>query len=226
MSLITHYIEFLAIKRASFLNRNLTDKERLQKVRSYWKFIFLRNPLERLLSAFRDKLESPLNFSEIYCKMFEMMKRSIMEQYKPAELKRWLVSNGSYNLSIDFTTYMQWIVDTPSIQLNEHFSPMIVDSQPCRIRYNFYGNFKRISTEMKMVITKLGVPSEYYHDRSYYSNGLGTAPLMQKYYSTVSADIKVALFDKIYNELDFYYHLYPEDRKSHISLLGVDQLVL
>ena len=46
-----------ALMRVSFLKASLTDKERLYKVKNYFKYTFIRNPLERLLSAYLDKVK-------------------------------------------------------------------------------------------------------------------------------------------------------------------------
>ena len=39
--------------------RNLTKAEAVYKLKHYFKFAIVRNPAERLLSAYRNKLESP-----------------------------------------------------------------------------------------------------------------------------------------------------------------------
>ena len=203
----------------------LSDAQRLDKIKNYWKFTVLRNPLERLVSAFRNKLEAPLNFSEVYSQTFQMIRRTIMETYHTQKFSDWKASNGTDLLQVDFATYIQWIVDMPNHKLNEHFCPMVHLSQPCRLQYDFYGNFKHISTDIGMVLDKYQVPRSYFHDESYYGIGEGTATLLHKYYSTVSQELKEALFKDFYIELDYYYHLFPVDRKSHMELLGVNKFI-
>ena len=44
------------------MNVHLNDWERIAKLREYFKFMMIRNPLERLVSAYRDKIEPPLEF--------------------------------------------------------------------------------------------------------------------------------------------------------------------
>lgn len=215
------YDSFLAgVQQSSLVNPYLSDTQRMERISSYWKFTILRNPLERLVSAFRHRLEAPLDFNGAYNKTFEMIKRSILEDSKPQEFSHWMKSNGSSKLTVDFQTYIRWIVKMPNEKLNEHFIPMIHMSQPCRLRYNFYGNFKQISAEIKLVMQKFDVPSSYFHDKSYYASGHGTATLLQKYYSQLDPKVKLALLKDFSTELDFYYHLFPEDRHTHIDLLG------
>ena len=210
----------VGVQQSSLVNPYLSDTQRMERISSYWKFTILRNPLERLVSGFRYGLEAPLDFNGVYSKTFEMIKRSIIEESKPQEFSRWMKSNGSLELAVDFQTYIQWIVKMPNKELNEHFIPMIHLSQPCRLRYNFYGNFKQISAEIKLVMQKFDVPSSYFYDKSYYKPGKGTATLLQKYYSQLDPEVKRALLRDFSTELDFYYHLFPEDRNIHIDLLG------
>ncbi len=211
---------------SSLENPRLSDKERKKKLSSYWKFTILRNPLERLVSAFRHKLEAPLKFSSNkYTQCFDKIKQYILKKYQKNKFDQWMASTGSSELNVNFQTYIQWIIDTPNENLNEHFCPMVDLSQPCRIHYDFYGNFKTISGDMNLVLKKHKIPPEYYHDQGYYDSGKGTATLLQKYYSPLSAELKLALFKDFFMELDYYYHLFPEDRESHVSLLGVKQLI-
>lgn len=215
------------VQLSSLVNPHLSDMQRVSKLSSYWKFIILRNPLERIVSAFRNKLEAPLNFHEMYSHTFEMMKRSILQHYHKNRFNQWRASNGtSGELKLEFPTYIQWVVDTPNEKLNEHFCPMLYLSEPCRLHYDFYGNFKRISQDVNLVLEMYQIPKEYFHDQSYYAtSGVATSMLLEKYYSTVSADLKLALFQDFYVELDYYYHLFPEERESHIPLLGVNKLI-
>ena len=109
-------------------------------------------------------------------------------------------------------------MDTPNKKLNEHFAPMIELMQPCRVRYNFYGNFKTLSDDMKMITDKLNVPYEYYRNEGRVHNKTGD--LLKDYYSKVSLKVKKALYKDFHNELEFYFNLFPEDRNT-LKLLEV-----
>ena len=51
-----------ALQHASFLNKTLTAKEKLQRMKDYYKFVIVRNPLERLISGYRNKVEKPVRW--------------------------------------------------------------------------------------------------------------------------------------------------------------------
>ena len=210
----------------SFLHTSLTDEDRIHKIRSYYKFTIVRNPLERLLSAFLDKIAPPLNHekpSDAYT--MRLHKREILQKYRPQDLERWSEANEKYELNVSFSDYIRWIIDSDNALLNEHFAPIIEDAHPCQIRYHFYGNFKMYSSDMARIMQKLNASAEYFWDRSAHQPGHETKDYLQHYYSQLTKELKERLFEDFYQELDFYYHLYPEERTSHVELLDVARLI-
>ena len=212
---------FLGVQKASFLNYSLTDSQRLYKIQNYWKFVILRNPLERLLSAFLNKLSSPLELTSSVWDTFELHKHRIMEIYHPNKLKMFTSRLFSGELRLDFETFLRWIIDTPNYRLNEHFAPIVELSQPCRVRYHFYGNFKIYSSDMQLITERLGVPHKYFVDKSSHKPGRETRELMEPFYSQVSRDVKLRLLQNIAEDIAFYYTLFPEERDTHWDILGL-----
>ncbi len=76
------------------------------------------------------------------------------------------------------------------------------------------------------MIKKIHAPMKSYHNASAHDPSHKTQNLLEEYYSQLSKELKHALFRDFYQELDFYYHLYPEERTSHCKLLETDQLIL
>ena len=79
---------------------------------------------------------------------------------------------------------------------------------------------------MRLLIHRLKSSSELFVDRgSHSSSGTKTHSTLPHYYSQLSTDLKRRPFVRMTRELDFYYHLYPEEQLSHLDLLGVNTLV-
>ena len=211
-----------ALMKHSFLWKSLSDTQRMEKVKTYFKYTIIRHPLEKLLSAYLDKIKPPLNSGP--AKWVENLKIAILQRFQSEEYKRWSKSR-SYPLNISFPVYVRWITETKEENLNEHFVPVISSIYPCRIKYDFYGNFKQLSTDMGMVIDKLQAPHEYFSGSSYHRSGKETMDFLQSFYSQLDQDLKRKLFHILYQDLDFYYHLYPEERTSHCELLDIDELI-
>ena len=230
-----------AIQNNSFLKKELTREVKQYMLRNYFKFIMIRNPLERLVSAYRSKIERPLQFFDFYRQtnflransthvgdrdFFQGYRRIILSTYKLNSLIDWVRTNGSYELSVDFPTYVRWIMDSRDADLNEHFSSILHNAAPCRVDYHLYLNFKNYSRDVHLLISRLNTSTDYFVDRDYHTKpGSDTRSTLPHYYSQLSPDSRRRLFARMAPELDFYYHLYPEEQLSHIPLLGVDKLV-
>lgn len=97
---------------------------------------------------------------------------------------------------------------------------------PCLIRYDFYGNFRNISQDVKALIEKFKTDPKYYRDESLHSSQEQTSRLMANYYKQLSNRDKVQLLSVWYDEILFYYTLYPSERDSHRKLLNIDIPIL
>ena len=207
------------ISKASLLNEDLSNEDRLWRINTYFKFTFVRHPLERLLSAYIDKISPPLRFVEPLSSP-DIYQRYILMKTRKEELDKWRASNGSYNLAVSFSEYVQWWVGANTKQVDEHYSTMLVNAQPCRVRYHFYGAFKLYSTDMALVVKRLNGSNKHFSREGAHSPGHETRDKMISYYSQLSAELKTSLYERFYKELDFYYSLFPEERDSHKHILG------
>ena len=226
----------------SFVKPELTTKLKRYMLKNYFKFMMIRNPLERLVSAYRNKIEPPLVISDFHSRQlnfqmpnftyvqgrnpFLVQRWVILLKYKPNSLIDWVKANGSRELSVDFPTYVRWIMDSRDADLNEHFSSILHNAAPCRVDYDLYLNFKNYSRDVHLLISRLNTSTDYFVDRDYHTKpGSDTRSTLPHYYSQLSPDSRRRLFVRMAPELDFYYHLYPEEQLSHIPLLGVNKLV-
>ena len=208
-----------SISKVSLLNQDLNDRERLQRVKSYFKFTFVRHPMERLLSAYLDKISPPLQFTKTLTNP-DIYQRYILMKTRREDLDKWTASNGSYNLFVTFSEYIEWWVGSNTKQIDEHYSTVLVNAQPCRVRYDFYGTFKLYASDMLLVITRLNGSTNYFSNKGAHPVGQETGEKMATYYSQLSVELKAALYERLHKELDFYYHLFPEERDSHKRILG------
>ena len=211
-----------ALGYASFLSSRLSDEQRLWRVKNYYKFTFVRNPLERLLSAYLDKMATPIPYN-LRLNLNNYPMKLQQEILNATNNGLYSYRKGTFQLHMPFEEFIQWIIDTDQDMINEHYAPLIVNAQPCRIRYDFYGNFKLYDSEMGHLIKKLDANPKYFPTSATHKSGNKTEDLVQQYYSQLPEDLRQQLFHKFYQELDFYYHLYPEDSLSHVHTLGVQE---
>ena len=219
------------IRQISFLNEGLTDRGRLERLKTYYKFIMIRNPLERLLSAYRNKIEPALtNATTVVNKIqyvegetyFDNHKHFILSRYRPLDI----LQQKTKSMQVSFSDFVQWILDTQEYILNEHFAMQITNSQPCMVKYDFHANFKNFSTDVRLLIEKLNTHTDYFTDHDSHKPTEQTRLFLGRYYSQLSHELKYRLFQRMFVELDFYYHLFPEEQWSHTEILDISEPVL
>ena len=212
------------LKLTSLLNKTLTEVGRLHRIKKYYKYMIVRNPLERLVSGYRNKIEPPL--FGLSMKFPNYVKRSILDRYRPFDYAQWIAKDGQYNMSISFPEFVTYFVDLPYEALNPHFKPMMYTCHPCHVWFDFYGNFNTLDVDTSLIIERLHVLPEYYPKFSNHAPGDETRLYLTHYFDQLSQGQRIALFEKLKQELEFYYYLYPEEKNSHMQLLGVQEEIV
>ena len=196
------------LKKSSFLHKALTDESRIDALKTYGKYIIIRHPLQRILSAYLDKLSGPLLKEIKPYNYFEHLKHDILKKYRKDDYAFW-IENENSELKVTIEDYVLWLSKEKVSLLNEHFSSQYDNSQPCRVRYHFYGNFDQFETDFTKILERFGIdnsllnlfrPSE--HDNS-------TQHKLDLFWSPLSLELKHKLFWKYKIDFDFYHALYP-----------------
>ena len=98
----------------------------------YYSFLFVRHPFERVLSAYRNKLQDPYNtqFQRAYgSQVLRMLRKNLTDvEYKAGK-------------NVTFSEFVEYIITTHNKQgyagLNEHWNSVHQLCNPCRIKYDF-----------------------------------------------------------------------------------------
>ena len=180
--------------------------------------MIVRNPLDRLVSAYKDKINHPVERGINSFPNNIMLQ--IMKKYSRDDYEKWLAAKATTRYVVPFSNFVQYVIDTPYEKLNIHFRPMINLCQPCTVKYDFYGAFKQYNNDSKLLIHKLDAEERYRYNKG--EHVFPTLEMIYQYFSQLPQGLKEKLFQYLYHELEFYYHLYPEERNSHKLLLDMD----
>ncbi|XP_053979705.1 carbohydrate sulfotransferase 11 isoform X1 [Hylaeus volcanicus] len=158
-------------------NYTLPEIERM--LATYDKLIVVRHPLERLLSAYRNKLEAKHEKSSKYFqtrfgkKIIKRCRRNATEE----SLKR-----GD---DVTFREFVEFITDDSSNETrNEHWNPIYELCQPCLVNYNLVSKYESLVEDATEVLERMGVESVNFPAKP--SNSEPTAKKLEKYYSTLT----------------------------------------
>ncbi|XP_020602056.1 carbohydrate sulfotransferase 11-like [Orbicella faveolata] len=122
-----------------------TEEERLQRVETYFKFLFVREPLHRLLSAYKDK------FMRRDRKCSEDARNRIVKAYRPQDYK----PNGDYNdINITFAEFIQYFSN--DVPRNEHWRQYEQLCHPCVINYDFIGHLETLEDDAPLLLKMVG----------------------------------------------------------------------
>lgn len=126
---------------------NLTDLVE-SGVDDFTKFIFVRHPYERLVSAYRDKLAGD---NLLYRKAIG---RGIIKKYRK-KANRLSLQNGhdvSFPEFVDFIVH-QW--NNKRDILDVHWRPVVDLCLPCVMRYDFVGKFETLNRDVEYLLQKI-----------------------------------------------------------------------
>jgi len=202
----------------------LSQEERDKRLKSYFKFVFVRNPLDRIVSGYRNKVDVPIKRANIN-HWPDRMLYQMLRKYEKDKFYKWAMTNfTSPDYRPSFEVFVQYLIDTKLPSVNEHFRPFIELCHPCAIHYNFYGNLNSLPEGAYEILDFLGIPHDFYLNRVEHPS-VNTTSLVSHYYDQLTDRMKVSILRKFIDELLVYYRLFPSDVQNDIDRLGLTRYI-
>lgn len=164
---------------------NLLSSHSKAKVRfilqNYYKFIFVREPFERLLSAYKDKFTRKNNVLKKYAKK---IKRSVRERLG--------TNSTAGDAEIKFKEFITYLIDVNNkgSRLNEHWHHYDQLCHPCEINFDFIGHYETLEEDAPFVLHEAGVDQLVSFPPVHFTS---TKDNLQRYYSEVSREDVIQL---------------------------------
>lgn len=153
-------------------------------IENFTKYVFVRHPFERLLSAYRNKLQEPSERS----KYFQMrIGRDIVKHY------RINATNESLQLGNDvtFEEFALYLIDHYVPAFNEHWKPISELCYPCLIRYDFIGKYETLQSDAEFILKAIN-ESHIKFPEVRLSN---TTTQIVRYYNTLPSQVIARLYN-------------------------------
>ncbi|XP_042338679.1 carbohydrate sulfotransferase 8-like, partial [Plectropomus leopardus] len=177
-----------------------------ERLRSYTKVLFVREPFERLVSAFRDKFESPNSY---YHPVFG---RPIISRYRPNATRADLRSGAG----VTFREFVQYLLDVRRpVGMDIHWEPVSQLCSPCLLHYDFIGNFESLEEDANFLLRSVAAPANLtfpdFKDRNPRAERTSSR-ITQSYFSQLNASERQKAFDFYY--MDYLMFGYPKPFKD------------
>ncbi|NP_001072529.1 carbohydrate sulfotransferase 8 [Xenopus tropicalis] len=192
-----HYGNYL--KRLDSFDRNGI----FYRLNTYTKMIFIREPFERLVSAFRDKFEHANNY---YHPVFG---KAIISKYRRNATKEALWTGSG----VQFTEFIQYLLDVHRpVGMDIHWDHVSRLCSPCLIDYDFIGKFESMEEDADFLLHLIGAPKNLtfprFKDR--HSNEERTTnKITQQYFAQLSPTERQRTYDFYYMDYQMFNYTKP-----------------
>ncbi|XP_028987516.1 carbohydrate sulfotransferase 12-like [Betta splendens] len=126
------------------------------KLKHYTKFLFVRDPFVRLISAYRDKIQ---NYEDYY----EKIAYSILHRYgNLSQSSQTATKAFASGVRPSFYNFVQYLLDpqTQKQPFDPHWNQMHRLCQPCLIQYDFIGHEETLQEDADFLLKILDLDSD------------------------------------------------------------------
>ncbi|KAM9481169.1 carbohydrate sulfotransferase 8 isoform 1-T1 [Clarias gariepinus] len=174
-----------------------------ERLRSYTKVLFVREPMERLVSAFRDKFESPNSY---YHPVFG---KPIISKYRVNASKSALRTGSG----VTFQEFIRYLLDVHRpVGMDIHWEPVSQLCSPCLLDYDFIGKFETLEEEANFLLRMTGAPKNLtfptFKDRNPEAARTSTRITWQ-YFTQLNASEKQRAYDFYYMDYLMFNYSKP-----------------
>ena len=184
-----HHLDHSDFKFLSDYSPNEAQK----RLQNYFKFMFVREPLDRLVSAYRSKFHKDVDFQQQYG-------RQIIRTYRDE------VTKDNKGEDVTLKEFLQYYLDSDPEKMNEHWKSYESLCQPCHIRYNFIGQFEHLKDETAYLLDQLDLSEQVYfpYKQSHYED------TKEDLWNQIPSDLRVEVEKTLQRDRELFQYTVPE----------------
>ena len=193
-------------------------EQRKQTLETYFKFTFVREPFERILSAYKDKF--------LHLRMID---RPILKFHGPQILKNFRPNASQSALEqlndITFREFIEYLVtkgsNTSTQVMDWHWDNYVNICGMCAINYDFIGHYETFDQDLTDFKEAAGLsPEQAKFFNVHVTNQSDTASLMLSYYSQIPLEWIYRLGQLFRANFEMFGYSFPGPLKSLFDLRG------
>ncbi len=210
-----------AVNKHCLKVKNETDRKMI--IKSYYKFMMYRNPVERLVSGYRDKVEKvPLLGLDRSKPERNWINMDTFYYKHPKSYQAWKDKGANTKVNISFSDFIDYWIHTGGLKFDDHFMSTINLCNPCLMRYDYYGEFNSFKEGATVLMNRIGANSSLLMDYHWSVDSGKMSHLVMKYYIKLSSEQKTRIVDILAQDLCFYYTIFPKEKDKHKLIMDID----
>ena len=159
---------------------------------NYTTFIFVRHPLARLLSAYKDK------FVTHHIPHYIRVGREIINATRPNATEEELRAAND----VTFLEFIKYVTGKPkSRRGNTHWSSLIARNKVCDVKHHFIGKLETMTNDLNLLMTDVLRIPNWKMGKSYENSSTENSDILKTYYSQISKELMHKIHQ--YYEADF-----------------------
>ena len=173
------------------------------RLKTYKKFLFVREPMERLVSAYKNKILGTQKDGYV-----QSAKEFILRTYR--KLNNFKFSNTT-DYKITFREFANYVTIRRSHhelgQLNQHWRPYTEVCHPCVISYDYIGRYETLEEDAEQILRRVGAPRTLHFPPFVQSKSKSE---VTSYLDELSASEKKMLFSIYSRDYTVFGYPHPE----------------
>ncbi|KAL9965113.1 hypothetical protein ACROYT_G028866 [Oculina patagonica] len=202
-------------ERGELRLRKFPPDQQNQMLLEYFKFTFVREPFERILSAYKDKFVYPRKFDR---PMLELHGREILKNFRPDASQSALEQLND----ITFREFIEYLVTKGSNRstpvMDWHWDNYVNICGMCAINYDFIGHYETFDQDLSdfKVAARLS-PEQAKVFNAHASNKSDTASSIISYYSQIPSEWINILGEMFRANFEMFGYSFPGPLKSLVE---------
>jgi len=214
-----NFLKLAGVDIKSKLHRELRNHYPKQSsnavLKDTYRFMVVRHPFERILSAYRDKLEDlsrDIQARDGY--YYTMYGKHIVAEYRDKT-----DANLTGIIEPTWKEFITYILNTPATKYDEHWMPIWMLCSPCIIRYDAVSKMETFSEDTQFILQQAGLEDKLSVEWMHRTGTGGSSDTIVDYFSLLTQSEMAALFRKY--QLDF--ELYGYDPEPFFDIAQADK---
>ena len=181
---------------------NYTTEDRSKILKTYKKFMFVREPFERLLSAYKDCFWGKFKRRMDTWKRYRKIIRFVLATRTGLDID----VNADNTTFEQFATYLvlRW---REGVSFQEHWREQNKLCHPCQVQFDYVGHYETLQDDAQFILQKTKLDDKVFFPEWQPTN---TSALMRTYYSTLSLLRIRQLWDIYKKDFELFGYSYPE----------------